>query len=129
MQIKGFKPSGDVEYYRSFNQLTPQQAIADVVTCLNTLDHAFDAEELVQNIFFSLKEDGLLFIYSHIGNPLGGIQHPHCLFRADYLSLLQDRFRIIKEFDLTRKEFEKVNRFPAFAAICSKKGCPMPLNC
>jgi len=119
-KIDGFVASKEVAYYKNFRQLMDNIEIADVVCCFNTLDHALDPYEVVNGIYNSLRGDGLFFIYSHIGNPLGGFQHPHCFFRKDYLSMLSGKFKIVKEYDVEDEEIKRIEDIPAFAAVCKK---------
>lgn len=120
MKIKGFVPSSEIEYYTNFEQIRQKKEFADVISCFNTLDHALDPTEVVKDIYKHLKMNGLFFVYSHIGNPMPGPHHPHCLYREDYLSMIDEKFSIIEEFDLEDEKFRKINRYPAFAAVCKK---------
>lgn len=121
MKIEGFIPSNEIEYYTSFDQIQQKKGFADVISCFNTLDHALEPTEVIKDIYKSLKMNGLLFVYSHIGNPMPGPQHPHCLYREDYLSMVNGKFSIIEEFDLEDEKFIEINRYPAFAAVCKKR--------
>jgi len=120
-KISGFLQDQSVEYYESFKEVEHgDEGLSDVIFCFNCIDHVEDPALLIEEIHNNLKKSGVLFIYSHIGNPLGGPSHPHNLSKSDYYQLFDQGFKIVEEFSWNDEQWQQISRFPAFIAIFSK---------
>lgn len=113
-KIEGFEQDPQVEYYENFSQLKSNYDDVDVTFCFNALDHAKKPSILIQEIYESLKPGGLFFLYSHIGNPIGGATHPNSLTRSDYDNFINGKFETLEEYAWDDKRWKDKARFPAF---------------
>jgi len=101
--IRGFKELGIFDYDGEYldnnaEQINLPDNYADVVFCLNTLDHCFDVEtppRIIKEILRILKIGGLLYIHTHLRN-------------SEQLNLMH--FYGIEEKDLNRwiTDFKKI---------------------
>ena len=113
-KIEGFEQETFVEYFENFDQLNSRYDMVDVTFCFNALDHAKKPSLLIQEIYDSLKHNVLFFLYSHIGNPIGGSTHPNNLTRSDYENFLNGKFETLELYEWDDKRWKDKARFPAF---------------
>lgn len=95
-----------VERYASFEEVGPggpiQIGSADVVFCLNTLDHVLDPAGLLQKILLVLKRGGLFFLFVDVDKPPDRM-HPLSISSGELAEWLRPFQRV---FSLMQKSWK-----------------------
>lgn len=102
----------DVEYINSKAEDIPlPDSYADIVFCVNTLNHVQDPEKVLGQIARILKPTGTLYFDVHI-NPRN-IGHPHVFTKKHTHALLKKHFKIKKTMEVNK------TRSIAYNVYCS----------
>ena len=95
-------PSFDKVYTKSADSLPFENESLDLITMLNSLDHAYNPKECVDDVYRVLRKGGRVYFSCEIDSP-HNLDHPSNLFEKDFNRFFKS-FKLIKE---TKDEFEK----------------------
>lgn len=68
----------------------------DVILCLNVLEHIYETEKALKNLYYALKKEGVAYIAIPVHFPLHDEPHDYWRFTEHSLRRLLHRFSILK---------------------------------
>jgi SAM-dependent methyltransferase len=77
----------------------------DVILCLNVLEHVFETEKALDNLYRALRRDGVLYIAVPVHFPLHDEPHDYWRFTEHSLRRLLHKFSEIKIYNKGLRKF------------------------
>lgn len=68
----------------------------DIIICMNVLEHVFEYEEAIQNIFNALRENGVAVLFVPVFYPLHDEPNDYWRFTEYSLRRILDKFQKIE---------------------------------